>query len=581
MKAKYVLLTIPVWISLLIGSCRKDSESSLFDVNPDDIPYNEQKVFSDSIQTMEFVTSIYRNLSYNYFLDNAEHSGGGYWSFADITDDAENRWSGNAQIAPMFNLNTFPSESGWSRFNNAWTMGYRNIRWCNIFLKNSGRVPISGPVKSRLAGEVKFLRAYYYLHLFRLYSGIPLVGDSVYTLTDPIKATRATFAETVNYLSKELDEAAAALPLKHQASDFGKPTKGAALALKSKLLLYAASQLFNGNNIATDPTVAPLIGYTDSDPQRWKKAADAAKAVIDLGQYSLLQGNPAITSQHGLYLATTQRVNDELIFSILPTSGRFTENRLLPPSRGGQYYSFPSHALVDAFDMSNGKPIADPQSGYSETSPFVNRDPRFYVTILYQGALWLNNNLTTSSAINFAVNSTTGDVFGTSTRTGFLFRKLCNESATGGGGLSTNAGLIVSRYAEVLLNYAEALNEFQGPGQEVYQAVEAIRQRGGLNPYTLPVSLNKDQMRAVIRNERRVELALEEAHRFFDIKRWKIAEDVNKGPLVGRRYATPASTGERVTAETRVFITPKMYNFPIPLTEVNKAGGAILQNPGW
>ncbi|MCH5718913.1 hypothetical protein [Niabella hibiscisoli] len=133
MKAKYILLAVPVLVSLLIGSCRKDSESSLFDVNPDDIPYNEQKVFADSIQTMEFVTSIYRNLSYNYFLDNAEHTGGGYWSFADITDDAENRWSGNAQIAPMFNLNTFPSESGWSRFNNAWTMGYRNIRWCNIF----------------------------------------------------------------------------------------------------------------------------------------------------------------------------------------------------------------------------------------------------------------------------------------------------------------------------------------------------------------------------------------------------------------------------------------------------------------
>lgn len=580
MKAKYILLAMSLLVSLLIGSCRKDSESSLFDVNPDDIPYNEQKVFSDSIQTMEFITSIYRNLSYNYFLDGGQF-GGGYWPFADITDDSECRWSGNGQIAPMFNLNTFPSESGWARFNNAWTMGYRNIRWCNIFLKNSERVPISSVVKSRLIGEVKFLRAYYYLHLFRLHGGIPVVGDSVYALTDPIKATRSDFDETVNYLSAEFDAAANVLPLKHQASDFGRPTKGAALALKSKLLLYAASQLFNGNNIATDASVAPLVGYTDTDPQRWKKAADAAKAVIDLGQYSLLQGNPAVTAQHGLYLATTQRVNDELIFSILPTSTRFTENLLLPPSRGGQYYCFPSHALVDAFEMRNGKSISDPASGYVETNPFVNRDPRFYVTILYQGSTWLDRNLTTSPAVNFAVNSTTGDVFGTATRTGFLFRKLCNESATGNSGLSTNAGFIVSRYAEILLNYAEALNEFQGPGPEVYQAVEAIRQRAGLTPYTVPASLNKDQMREIIRNERRVELALEEAHRFFDIKRWKIAEEVNKGSLMGRRYATPASTGERVVAETRVFVAPKMYNFPIPLTEVNKAGGTILQNPGW
>ncbi|GAB3419333.1 RagB/SusD family nutrient uptake outer membrane protein [Niabella aquatica] len=561
-------------------SCRKDSESSLFDVKPDDIPYNEQKVFNDSIQTMEFLTSIYRNLSYNYFLDNGQF-GGGYWAFTDATDDGECRWSGNAQIGPMFNLNTFPSESGWSRFNNAWSQGYKNIRWCNIFLKNKDRAPISAVVKSRLEGEVRFLRAYYYLHLLRLYSGIPIVGDSVYTLTDPIKATRSTFDECVTYLSAEFDAAASLLPLKHQASDFGRPTKGAALALKSKLLLYAASPLFNGENITTNAAVASLTGYASFDNQRWKKAADAAKAVIDLNQYTLLQGNPAVTNQHGLYLATTQRVNDELIFSILPTSNRFTDNALLPPSRGGQYYSFPSHALVDAFEMNNGKPITDPSSGYVETNPFVNRDPRFYVTILYQGAQWLNTNLTTFSGINFAVNSTTGDAFGTSTRTGFLFRKLCNEGATGSGGLATNAGFIVSRYAEILLSYAEALNEFQGPTPEVYQAVETIRQRAGLNPYTLSTGMSKEQMRAVIRNERRVELAFEEAHRFFDIKRWKIAEVVDNQPLIARRYPTPASTGERITAETRVFAAPKMYNFPIPLTEVNKAGGAILQNPGW
>lgn len=580
MKLRYIIPIITVFVSIIMFSCRKDSESNLFDVNPDDIPYNEQKVFADSIQSIEFVTSIYRNLSYNYFLDNGQF-GGGYWSFTDATDDGECRWSGSAQIGPMFNLNTFPSESGWSRFNNAWSNNYKNIRWCNIFLKNSNRVPISSELKNRLIGEVRFLRAYYYFHLFRLYSGIPIVSDSVYTLADPIKATRASFDETVKYLSTEFDAAANLLPLKHQPSDFGRPTKGAALALKSKLLLFAASPLFNGENIANDPALAPLVGYTSFDAERWKKAADAAKAVMDLNQYTLLQGNANITSQHGMYLATTKRVNDELIFSILPTSTRYTENSLLPPSRGGQYYSFPSHALVDAFEMSNGKPITDASSGYSETNPFTNRDPRFYVTILYQGSKWLDRNLTTSTPINFAVNSTTGDAFGTATRTGFLFRKLCDEGATGNTGLSTNAGFIVSRYAEILLNYAEALNEYQGPVAAVYQTIESIRERAGLNPYTLPSGLTKEQMRAIIRNERRVELAFEEAHRFFDVKRWKIAEVVDNKPLMARRYATTSSAAERIVAEKRVFIAPKMYNFPIPLSEVNKGGGAILQNPGW
>ncbi len=561
-------------------SCRKDSESSLFDVNPNDIPYNEQKVFADSIQTMEFVTAIYRNLSYNYFLDNGQF-GGGYWTFADVTDDAENRWSGNAQIAPMYNVNTFPSESGYARFNNSWSMNYRNIRWCNIFLRNSNRVPVSAALKERLVGEVRFLRAYYYLHLVRLYGSVPNVKDSVYTLTDPMKVPRENFSDMVNYLSAEFDTAAAKLPLKHIAGDFGRPTKGAALALKSKLLLYAASPLLNGGNLSTNPALAAVIGYTDFNAERWKKAADAAKAVIDLNQYSLLQGNPAVTAEHGMYLATTQRVNDELIFSVLPTSNRFTENMLMPPSRGGQYYSMASHALVDAYEMKNGKAINDATSGYDETKPFVNRDPRFYVTILYHGATWLDRNNTTKSALNFSVTSTTGDAFGTSTRTGFLFRKLCNENATGNTGLSPNAGFIVSRYAEILLNYAEALNEYQGPNTEVYKAVEQIRQRAGLTPYALPAGLTKDQMRVIIRNERRVELALEEAHRFFDIKRWKTAEVVNNGPLGARRYSTAFPNGERITAENRVFVTPKMYNFPIPLSEVNKAGGTIVQNPGW
>jgi len=566
---------------LAIGAaaCKKTDSSSFLD-KTDVGQLNEATVFADSLLTFRFLTGIYTGLAGTYYLDNGL-TGGGLWSYSDASDDSDIVWSGaTAQIAPAFNSATFQSQADFSRFKNHWNNCYNNIRRVNVFLANVDRSPISAARRASLKLEARFLRAYYYWHLLRNYSGVPVIGDRVYAITDDFDLPRSTFAETVNYIVSELD-ACSALPVTTKLEDFGRPTKGAALGLKSKVLLLAASPLFNGQNPGTGNN-KNLAGYESLDNNRWKLAADAAKAVMDMGIYSLVKDNSTAPG-YGYYQMMITRNTPEHIFQVMKSTNRWYESFLLPVSRGGQAYSYPTQELVDTYPMKNGKNINETGSGYVEADMYKNRDPRFYYSILYDGSLWLNNTTNTKTVVNLYANAP-GDGLGTSgsTKTGYLYRKFCHEGAGGNFGISNNIGLVAIRYAEILLNYAEALNEFSGPGTEVYQAVEQIRERAGLVPFQLPVGLNKDQMREAIRNERRVELTYEEATRFFDIKRWKLAETLINGPAGGMRWTRSGSTvtGARFSFETRRFTNPQMYYFPIPQSEINKSS-VLIQNPGW
>jgi starch-binding outer membrane protein, SusD/RagB family len=587
-RINYKSIIAIVAAGAIVAGCSKVTDKNFLD-KTDVGTLNEATVFADSALTFQYLNGIYYDLSRCYYMDNGVY-GGGMWSFSEATDDAELVWSGTtAQASPAFNLATFSGGADYSRFRNHWSSCYTNIRRVNVFIGNIANTPLSPAKKTRLIAEARFMRAYYYYHLLRNYGGVPLLGDRLFTLTDDFNMPRNSFVETVDYISKELDEAGAALPQEHLIEDFGRPAKGAAMALKARMLLLVASPLFNGENPATPAGVKKLTGYENYDGDRWKLAADANKAVMDLNQYSLVEDNATVPG-YGFYRATTERRNDEQIFVIsippgVAGSGRWFENMLLPQTRGGQAYSYPTQELIDAFPMANGKKIADAGSGYDETMPYNNRDPRFYYTILYNGAKWLDKTSNTKKEV-WLYNQAPGDGLGTSgnTRTGYLVRKLCNENSGGNFGVAPNLGLVSIRYAEILLNYAEALNEFQGPSTEVYQAVEAIRKRAGLNPYQLDAGLTKEQMRDIIRNERRVELAFEEANRFYDIKRWHIAHDLINGEMHGMRWTrvgtTNTFTNSRFTFETRKFLNPQMYYFPIPQSEINKSAD-LVQNPGW
>ncbi|RPE08631.1 RagB/SusD family nutrient uptake outer membrane protein [Chitinophaga lutea] len=567
---------------MLFAACTKKGDGFLDKTDTGTI--NEEKTFADSALTMQFLNGIYRNLSYTYFLDNGLF-GGGLWSFSDATDDSEIRWGGAvAQTAQAYNSSTFSGVAEFARMrNDHWNTPYTNIRRVNIFLGNVDKGPLSEARKQLAKAEARFLRAYYYFHLVRTHGGVPLIGDKLYTLTDDFTQPRASFEECVAYVVKEMEEAAAVLPTEQLGGEYGRPTKGAALAVKAKMLLLAASPLFNGGNLGQTAEQKKVLGYESASNDRWKLAADAFKAVMNLNMYELIEDN-VTRPGNGFYSTFIQRKNKEHVFQIMQGNNRFMENMLLPSTRGGQTYSFPTQQLVDAFPMANGKRIADASSGYNAARPYEGRDPRFYLSILYNGAPWLlsTNNRKDPVWLYLLAPQDGLNTNSNSTRTGYLWRKMMDENAGGSYGVTPTRCLTPIRYAEILLDYAEALNEHSGPVADVYTAVEAIRRRAGLNPYQLPAGLTKETMRDAIRNERRVELAFEEGHRFFDLLRWKTFDQAGAGDMFGMRITKNGDnfTYERFAFEKRTFSSPQMYFMPVPQSEINKMP-ELVQNPGW
>ena len=571
-------------LSLAAAACKKTNGDDFLD-KTDTGTIDREKTFADSALTMQFLNGVYRQLSFVYFLDNGLF-GGGLWGYSDITDDSEMRWSGNvAQTAQAYNSSTFSTGADFARMRaDHWTNPYTCIRRVNIFLASIDKGPLSEGRKVLAKAEARFLRAYYYFHLLRTHGGIPLIGDRLYDLTDDFNLPRSSFEECVAYIVKEMDEVAAILPLEQIGSEYGRPTRGAAMAVKAKTLFLAASPLFNGQNMGETAAQKAALGYASFDNERWKKAADALKAVMDLGIYELVEDN-VTRPGNGFYTTFIQRKNKEQIFLIMQGNNKYIELNQLPTSRAGNTYSFPTQQLVDAFPMANGKMINEPGSGYNEAKPYEGRDPRFYLSILYNGAPWLLRTSNKKEPVwlyQFAPQDGL-NTNANSTRTGYLWRKMMDENAGGNYGVDANRCLPAIRYAEILLNYAEAMNEYGGAGSEVYNAVELIRKRAGLNPYQLTSGLGKEAMRDVIRNERRVELAMEEGHRFFDLLRWKELDKKAAGEMYGMRMIKvneTTFTPERFVFETRTFRSPQMYFMPIPQQEINRAQ-ALIQNPGW
>ena len=456
-----------------------------------------------------------------------------------------------------------------------WNTCYSNIRKASLFLNNFHKVPLNikmadgSSAKKAWRAEARFIRAYAYFELLKRYGGVPLMGDEVRQVNDDLALPRNSFEEVVNYIVSECDKAVDSSwqdPI--EDSRFGYVTKGAVMALKARTLLYAASPLFNGGNIDAGN---PLTGYTNYDAERWKLAAEASKALIDYNKFSLQTEFKKIFITPG---------NRELIFAKLSGNNKNVETNNAPigyASAVSQGRTSPTQELVDAFPMGNGLPITDPASGYDPNFPYANRDPRLTYTIFYNGAQWLNRSVQTFEGGLDKPNTNVQQ-----TRSGYYMRKFMGEYESQTGYSDIPHPVMLFRYAEVLLNFAEAQNEYAGPGQDVYNAVQAIRERAGLNPFQLPADLSKEEMRELIHNERRVELAFEE-HRFWDIRRWKIAEQVMNGPLHGMRIDV-SSSGARTYTLTQIldakFRAPAMYLFPVRYDEVAK-NPQMKQNPGW
>lgn len=459
-------------------------------------------------------------------------------------------------------------------FNDVYSSMYDGLRKVNLFLANVGTANITPAAElatsdslsmtldaqvARLKGEAFFLRAMFHFELLKRYGAVTL-ATRVFSRDENLNLPRNTYQECVNQILVDCDSAMARLPEwtgSWSTSNRGRATQTAALALKSRTLLYAASPLNN-------PT---------GDGAKWQAAADAAKALIDRNKHSL------ITPYNNIFLFGTAPYNNEVIFATRALNRNDIELNNAPVSYDGAAgRTNPTQELVDAFEMTNGKPITDATSGYSETNPYAGRDPRFGLTINYNTRTFKSKPVETfvggKDGLNINVNAT---------KTGYYIRKFMNEAVTWNVQSVTNSRRpwVVFRYAEILLNYAEAINEAQGPVADVYRYVNMVRARAGVALPALPAGLTKDAMRLRIQNERRVELCFE-GHRFYDVRRWKLGETYLNKPVTGMRITKTTSGGytyERFTVENRVF-TAKNYWFPFSQNDINRQP-ALVQNPGY
>ncbi len=464
-----------------------------------------------------------------------------------------------------------------------WTANYQYIRKCNLFLTkvraNAANFP-SDWMNERIA-EAQFLKAYFYSSLWATYGGVPIINVPLNNQTgDSILYPRASFEETYNFIVAQCDSAASVLPLT-VAKGSGRPTKGSALTLKAWCALFAASPLANSGQPPAGSDPQHMVAFASADAGRWATAAADFKAVMDLNVYSLFPDYNTMWLQ-----AYNDNVED--IFSkeyLSVTHGGQREGFWGPCIVDGSEQSWasadPTQELVDCYYMANGKRITDAGSGYDPTHPYLNREPRFYQSIVFDGAPWQGDTIFTRMGGNNQIDlGSTSDI----TNTGYYIRRTIDESINGQASRATSPGgenYKVFRYAEVLLSYAEAQNEAVGPDATVYDAVNKIRERAGIAD--LAAGLSQADMRDEIRNERRVEFAFEDK-RWWDIRRWMIA-DGSTGVM------NTAAHGMQVTGQNgnltytlvkvlnRIFY-PQNYWMPVPQDALD-VNYKLVQNPGY
>lgn len=554
-------------MSLLVFAC----DSDLLNVKPTSL--TDEAIWKDAGLTEAYITNLYTGirLTEKEASQGERYIGFGrgfHWAmWASITDEAV--YSNDDQTYLVQRGQLSPSNYGWT--STVWGRSYRSIREANLALQNLPNTPISADRQQLLNAEVRFVRAFRYFDLLKGFGGVTLMGDEVTDINGDFSALyeRSSVQETIDYIVSELDAVIAVLP-EQAGSDWerGRATAPAAMALKSRVLLYAASPLYTDNN---------------NDVNKWKAAADAAKDVMDLNKFSLvtnLSGDPA-ENYRLLFVAAPTTSEDIFFREYTNTSPSMAMERMNAPNGfGGWGGNCPMQNLVDDYEMDNGLPIEDGDSGYDPQNPYVNRDPRFYATVLYNGADYRGRQVETF--LPGGKDSPDGNEPWNTSPTGYYLRKFLKESIS----LDdwNNMGTATwryFRYADILLNYAEAQNEAEGPDQSVYDAVNEIRSRAGMPD--LPAGLSQSEMRERIRNERRVELAYEE-HRYFDVRRWLIAEDVENEQAKG--ISVTKNGDGTFTYQVKEALGGKNFQsqhywFPIPMEEINASNGAIDQNPGY
>lgn len=626
-----------------LGSC----EDTFLDVVPDNV------VTIDQAFKLRNEAEKYLFTCYSYIPKN----GDGIFNIAMLAGNET--WIPPQDAA--INSNAFDVARGLQRVTNpymdAWEGRYQaagpgdryplfdGIRHCNVFIDNMedrNNVPdITEAERLRWIGEAKFLKAYYHYYLMRMYGPIPIIRESI-AIDAPeneIQVSRDPIDESVDYLANLLDEAAVALPpqIVDRQNELGRITRATALGIKGELLLMAASPLFNGNSDMegyVDYDGTPLFNTT-YDETKWQKAAEALKSAIDVAEangHLIFYKNDIsfdisdeTKTKLNIRQAITERYNDEILWSN-PNSRSWQLQRLCMaplantvPHREARKVFSPTIRSASKFYTKNGVPIEEDktlnydditvlreageedrlniQQGYRTSILNFDREPRFYASLGFDGAVWYKFD-SGSDETRWHIEAKFKDYAGSFDAfdfniTGYYIKKLIDWEQT----FSSNGGASYNDYAwpelrlaDLYLMYAEALNEVSGPTGEVLQYVDAIRERAGLDGVMTSwqnFSVSPDKyttkagMREIIHRERTIELAYE-GKNYWDIRRWKEGTNEFNNPVKGWNVfgSTESSYYQVLTLHQQRFISPRDYFWPINETTLIQNPN-LVQSPGW
>ena len=587
----HIRISAAVLVLLGVPAC-----NGVLDLTPTD-QLSDAAVFADPKLTQAFLNDMYRGMGHGLYeimlasVSDETHFIHDYHTSEIVTSIITSSYRA-ALDDPRF-----------SHFN--WSSNFSRIRQTNIFLSHIDATSFDAAWKQRMKGEAYFLRAYFYHNLMRMYGGVPLI-TKVYGLNEDYKVARNSFKETVDFIVANADSAAALLPTSYTGADVGRATKGAALALKARVLLYAASDLYNVN-----PSANALTGYTTPQDRTalWRAAKNAAQAVMDIGSYGLFRPTPASSQEAAQNYADLflQKTSQEAIMSRFFLTTR--DDGAYPNRDDGPngYHTWggntPIQNLVDDYRMADGSKF-DWNNPAHAAAPYQNRDPRFYGSILHDGAPWRARptdvkNLDPAGTIQTFRQLKLSDgsvVAGLDTRdspvenwngaySGYYLRKFIDPSLNAQF-TRQEVPWIFFRYAEVLLNYAEASIELNELGDAV-NVLNQIRLRAGMPPFS--AGLGQAALRDEYRNERRVEMVFEE-QRFFDVRRWMIAPAVLSKVAGGINiFVEGTSSTDRSTWKNYRYVIDtiqarawdnKLYFMPIHINEMNR-NGLLTQNPGY
>jgi hypothetical protein len=617
MKRNIKQLVILIAASLTIASCNSDF------LNTEPLgEISQSAVWTDPALAEAFVIGIYQGFGNGGFDEQR---------LASLTDEAIFTHPGRG-ITTITEARVNSADLGWVNNTYSWGNMYSYIRRANIAIENLSDPQFSndGGIVDKLLGEAKFMRAYYYQQLARYYGGVPIV-DRPYGLgEESYEIARATWDETISFIEKDLTEAAALLEGKPKVA--GRASQLAALALKSRVLLYAASDLHDGPTAAANSSLLAsypnldLVAYPSGNrTERWQKAQNAAKAVLDMASGNNLGFTEPVSHEEGIqnYINNAMARNggeNEIIL------GRYFIN--MKQENGGRQGLFngpngynnwagnsPVQLLVDDYEMMDGTKF-DWSNPEHASAPYENRDARFYASILYDGAQWKPRSSANQSRDPLGqIQSGTYEVidgsgakvthFGLDTRnspiedwngsyTGYYTRKFVDaDPAIVDQNTWQEVPWPILRYTEAVLNYVEASIQL-GQEDEARMWLNKIRFRVGQPAITE----SGDALMARYINERRIEMSYEE-QRYHDTRRWMIAEETlgRKANIINitgtlkpgktlstYRYDTdfynyvykvlPIDPGK----ENRTWLD-KMYFVPIHRDEINR-NGALIQNPG-